>query len=149
MPCRLCESDIIPPPQYLYGGCSDHSVKQFLSFDQFCWDGASLRRLKEATRGSNSLRTQPSLAEVGKAECCFCKGSLAPKPLLLQHSDSEALRRITAGHEEEKHAFLSSFLELFFPFGLQFSQKYQSNSDSNNTFGPHWLYLANLLKTRS
>lgn len=79
----------------------------------------------------------------------FRKGSLAPKLLLLQHSASEALQRITAGHEEEKHAFLSSFLELFFPSGFQFSQKYQSNADSNNTFGPRRLYLANLLEARS
>lgn len=79
----------------------------------------------------------------------FCKGSLAPKPLLLQYLGSEALQRITAGHKEEKQAFLSSFLELFFPFGLQFSQKYQSNTDSNNTSGPRWLYLSDLLKTRS
>lgn len=94
------------------------------------------------------MRTELSVAEVGKAERCFCKGSLALKFLLLQHSDPEALQRITAGHKVEKHAFLSSFLELLFPFGLRFSQKYQSNADSNNTFGPCWLYLANLLKTR-
>lgn len=109
------------------------------------WDPA------QAQRGKGKLKPfeDGAVAEIGKAERCFCKGSLAPKPLLLQHSGSEALQRITAGHREEKQAFLSSFLELFFPFGLQFSQKYQSNADSNNTFGPCWLYLSNLLKTRS
>lgn len=125
--------------------CSGHSINQFLSFDQFSGASDSQHRLKERLKPFED----GAVTEIGNAERCFCKGSLAPKPLLLQYLGSEALQRITAGHKEEKQAFLSSFLELFFPFGLQFSQKYQSNTDSNNTSGPHWLYLSDLLKTRS
>lgn len=76
---------------------SDHSINQFLSFDQFSGAG-------DSQRGKEGLKPfeDGAVAEIGKAEHCFCKGSLAPKPLLLQHSGSEALQRITAGHKEEK-----------------------------------------------
>lgn len=94
--------------------CSDHSINQFLSFDQSSGAGDSQHRLKERLKPFE----EGAVAEIGKAERCFCRGSLAPKPLLLQHLGSEALQRITAGHKEEKQAFLTSFLELFFPFEL-------------------------------
>lgn len=78
--------------------CSDHSINQFLSFDQFSGSGDSQHSLKERLKPFEDR----AVAEIGKAERCFCKGSLAPKPLLLQYSGSEALQRITAGHKRNR-----------------------------------------------
>lgn len=83
--------------------CSDHSINQFLSFDQFSGSGDSQHRLKEAKRGSNPLRTELSL-KLGRLNAAFVK---APWLQSLCSCSTRALRLYKESQQDTREAGFS------------------------------------------
>lgn len=77
---------------------SDHSINQFLSFDQFSGAGDSQHRLKEAKGGSNPLRMELSL-KLGRLNAVFVRAPWLQSPC---SCSTQALRLYKESQQDTK-----------------------------------------------